>query len=489
MALILEVTMMLVNRYKNTDNICMKTSVRPILVVGDIMLDQYFKGNVSRISPEAPVPVVNVKNIESTLGGSANVASNISTLNGRVVLAGLIGQDHYATELKRLSKAAHIELRTLETHNPTTTKIRVIGEHQQITRLDFEERQVLTANQQSQFIDVIGDMGAYSAVILSDYNKGMLAGDFCRHLVQLANDANIPVYVDPKGNDWSKYNGAYMVTPNLKEVQELLGRPVANTDNEIEQAGQMILKQFNIEFLLVTRSEKGMSLISRNRAKHFPTRAREVFDVSGAGDTVIATLAWAMVQGQSLDESIHVANVAAGIVVSKLGTTPIGYGELQRALHASDDKVLPLDLLLLELDAYRSQGKKIIFTNGCFDILHRGHVHYLKEARALGDVLIVGLNSDESVRRLKGPTRPVNQELDRAEVMAALESIDHVVIFNEDTPYELLSAIRPDILVKGGDYVVTDVVGREFAKEVVLIPFVNGFSTTHTIKKMNERGT
>ncbi len=478
---------MLVNRYKNIDNIYMKMSIRPILVVGDIMLDQYFKGNVSRISPEAPVPVVNVKIIESTLGGSANVAHNISTLNGDVILTGLIGQDHYATELGRLSKAAHIKLRTLETTNPTTTKIRVIGEHQQITRLDFEERQELTEKQRTQFISVIGDIASYSAVILSDYNKGMLTIEFCKHIIQLANDENIPVYIDPKGNDWTKYNGAYIITPNLREVQELLGRPISNADFEIEQAGQSILKQFNIEFLLITRSEKGMSLISRNRVKHFPTYAREVFDVSGAGDTVIATLAWAMVHGNSLDESIHIANVAAGIVVSKLGTTPIEYAELQQALHASDDKTLPLDLLQIQLEIYRSQGKKIIFTNGCFDILHRGHVHYLKAARALGDILIVGLNSDDSVRRLKGPTRPINREIDRAEVIAALESVDHVVIFNEDTPFDLLSSIRPDVLVKGGDYAIDDIVGREFAKEVITIPFVKGFSTSNTIQKMNER--
>jgi D-beta-D-heptose 7-phosphate kinase/D-beta-D-heptose 1-phosphate adenosyltransferase len=313
-----------------------------------------------------------------------------------------------------------------------------------------------------------------------------LPADLCSKIVQQANDAHVPVYIDPKGNDWNKYNGAYIITPNMKEIQDLLGRPVSNTDHEIAQAGQMILKQYNFEFILITRSEKGMSLISRNRAKHFPTRAREVFDVSGAGDTVIATLAWAMSEGQSLDESIHVANVAAGIVVSKLGTTPIDHDELQRALHASDEKILPLPHLLKQLKSYKDSGKKVVFTNGCFDILHRGHVQYLREARALGDILVVGLNADTSVKRLKGETRPINNELDRAEVLAGLESVDHVVLFHEDTPAELLSSIRPDILVKGGDYIVADVAGREFAGAVAIVPFVEGFSTTKTIKKMKD---
>ncbi|MDD5455940.1 MAG: bifunctional D-glycero-beta-D-manno-heptose-7-phosphate kinase/D-glycero-beta-D-manno-heptose 1-phosphate adenylyltransferase HldE [Candidatus Margulisbacteria bacterium] len=458
-----------------------------IAVFGDVMLDKYFRGSVSRISPEAPVPVVKVNKETSTLGGAGNVAHNIATLNMAAVLLGFTGKDQHARDLSALAKKANVNLQTVTTDNPTVTKIRVLGEHQQITRLDFEEPLNITKNLIEQTKKQLGMSGQIQAIIISDYNKGACSPALCKMIIGYAKAKNIPVLIDPKGQDWDKYDGAFLVTPNVKEVEQILKTPVSNEDKSIEKAGKEILKKYNFEYLLITRSEKGMSLISKKSVRHFPTEAKEVYDVSGAGDTVIATLAWGIVQGKDILDATYLANLAAGIVVSKLGTTPIYIEELMIALNPTMSKILDMKTLDITLKKLKNNNKKIVFTNGCFDIIHRGHLEYLKKAKSLGDILIIGVNSDSSVRKLKGKTRPINKSEDRMNLLSHLDFVDYIVEFSEDTPYELLKTVKPDILVKGGDYKPSEVIGRQFARELKILPFVQGYSTTNIIKKISNK--
>jgi D-beta-D-heptose 7-phosphate kinase/D-beta-D-heptose 1-phosphate adenosyltransferase len=455
-----------------------------VLVAGDLMLDRYHFGSVSRISPEAPVPVVNVRKTTQTLGGSGNVVNNIAHLGANAVMMGVWGADNDANTLKEMMKNINIQCDMLVTGAPTTTKLRVIGEKQQIVRLDFEEVVPVTREQAEDVAarvrEHIKDCGA---VVISDYGKGFCTLDVCEEIIRLAERQDIPVIVDPKGSDWRKYSGATTVTPNVKELSEAVGRYVPNEDEAVVLAAREIIDRVRLKYLVVTRSEKGITVVDSKDYMHFPTEAKEVFDVSGAGDTVVASLALALAKGFTLKEAVTVANRAAGIVVAKIGTAPVLLSELN-STHDVKSKLMPLDKLLKELEKARYTGRKVVFTNGCFDILHKGHVTYLKKAAELGDYLVLGLNSDESIRRIKGPERPINSEQDRAEVLAGLESISYITIFDEDTPFELIKSIAPDILVKGADYKVEEVVGREFAKKTVLIDFVNGYSTTSTIKAM-----
>lgn len=454
-----------------------------IIVIGDIMLDRYLNGEVNRISPEAPVPIVKIKSEYTVLGGAANVANNISSLGSPCKLFGHIGNDQNGTILNNITNKTQIDLLALNCGAPTITKTRVVGGHQQIVRLDHEEKLTSIDTLSKSILSHLTTQ--IKTVIMSDYAKGICTNSLCQTVINKCNQLKIKVIIDPKGKDWSKYQNAYMLTPNLKELSEVLGKNIANNDLEIEISGQEILKNINLQYLLVTRSEKGMSLIHKQGTTHFPTLAKEVYDVSGAGDTVIATLAWALSENNNIESAVHKANTAAGIVVSKFGTAPIEKNELIRELNSSGSKIPTQDELLKIIQNEKQKNKRIVFTNGCFDILHRGHLDYLQKASKLGEIFIVAINSDNSVKKLKGINRPINSQIDRAEMLAGYDFINYITIFDEETPLNLIKSIRPDILVKGGDYQAEEVVGKEFSGKVIIIPFLKGYSSTNIINKLS----
>ena len=468
-----------------------------MIVLGDIMLDKYYFGDVSRISPEAPVPVAKVKKEKTTLGGAANVAHNLARVGAKVYLAGITGQDENRSQLIGLLTGLGIDYSGLiATDRPTITKLRVIGGHQQMVRLDFEEVYPLENTEAARLKAWLHDKiaeGGIHGVVISDYAKGVCTPAFVQAVIEQCKKANIPVFVDPKGLDWNKYRGADFVTPNIKELGEAVGSVLVNQDKEVELVSQKIRAQYSMENVVATRSEKGLSVINGQQVLHIPTQAEEVFDVSGAGDTVAAVLAAGIAGGLDTIDAAHLANMAAGIVVGKMGTYAISRQELLTALQQQEGKSGCRRKILGSfaeavnvVNAWRSEGAKIVFTNGCFDILHAGHVIYLEKARRLGDRLILGLNSDASVRRLKGEERPVVGQEDRARVMAALECIDGVILFDEDTPAKIINLLKPDILVKGGDYTPDAVVGREDAGRLEIIPFEQGKSTTGIIERIIE---
>ncbi len=462
-----------------------------VLVVGDMMLDTYHIGGVKRISPEAPVPVVQVKRSYSVLGGAANVVRNLIGLGATPIAVGVVGDDASGEVVRSMFADLDVDCFLSCSAAPTITKMRVIGNDQQVVRIDFEQdNATLEAQVEAELIAQIEQRIAQcEIVVISDYGKGLCTERLCHAVIEAARAKGKVVVVDPKGTQWSKYRNATIVTPNIKELSEIYGAELPNEDAALREAATEILDRYKISSLLVTRSEKGLSYVAEDQDIVIPTEAREVFDVSGAGDTVVATLAAAMGAGLSINDSIFLANKAAGVVVGKMGTSPILLHELRAAVSAKQqggDKIVSRENLDELLQLLRAQHSSVVFTNGCFDILHRGHVTYLERAKSLGDTLILGLNSDSSVRRLKGEGRPVNDELSRATVMAALSSVDYVVIFDEDTPYELIKAIKPDTLVKGGDYAIEQIVGREFAAHTTTIPFVDGFSTTNVLSKLTD---
>ncbi len=458
-----------------------------VLVVGDLMLDRYWHGPTSRISPEAPVPVVHVNEIEERAGGAGNVALNLSSLNAKVSLIGYCGQDEAADALQGLLRRSGVNclLERLDDF-PTITKLRIMSRHQQLIRLDFEEG-FHDLNQNTLYQQCRPAMQDADVIILSDYGKGTLSA--VERLIGLANELNKPVLVDPKGSDFDRYRNASIITPNISEFEAVVGT-CKNQDNLVEK-GLKLIGKLNLQALLVTRGEHGMTLLTQDgQALHLPTHAREVFDVTGAGDTVISVLAAGLAAGLTADQATRLANVGAGIVVGKLGTATISVDEFryalsgQRALHRG---VLAIDDLLNAFKAARRQGEKIVATNGCFDILHPGHVSYLQQARALGDRLVVLVNSDASVKRLKGSDRPINDLQHRMQMLSALECVDWVVPFDSDTPRDVLCQLLPDILVKGGDYQdVTEIAGHDCVLnnggEVKILSFIEGHSTTSIIE-------
>ena len=462
-----------------------------VLVVGDVMLDRYWHGATSRISPEAPVPVVHVGQSEERAGGAANVALNIVSLGAQTCLLGVTGDDEAADSLETLLSAAGIECRFQKiTATPTVTKLRVISRHQQLIRLDFEDG--------FEAIDGPALMARYrqelehsDVVVLSDYGKGTLADT--GQLISLARAAGKPVLVDPKALDFSRYRGATLITPNMAEFELVAG--VCASEQALIDKGNKLLEQHDLDALLVTRGEHGMTLLRRGAPEfHLPTQAREVFDVTGAGDTVISVLAAALAAGEALPAATALANLAAGIVVGKLGTASVSVPELRRtAQHGQDAGFGEMNAEQLEVavEDARSHGERIVMTNGCFDILHAGHVAYLAEARRLGDRLIVAVNDDESVKRLKGAGRPVNPLDRRMIVLAALESVDWVVPFAEDTPEQLICRIGPDLLVKGGDYRPEDIAGFDCVKrrggDVIVLGFEDGCSTSRIIDAIRQQ--
>lgn len=462
-----------------------------VLIVGDVMLDRYWHGASNRVSPEAPVPIVNVLQEEDRPGGAGNVALNIAALGGKVSLIGVVGADEAGQVLNTRLKAASIFTDfQVSSAKPTITKLRVMSRHQQLLRMDFE--QSFSQEDSNHFNEKISKILPFADVlVLSDYAKGTLQD--CQALIKKAKSAGIRVLVDPKGGDFTRYRGAHLLTPNISEFEAVVGG--CKSEQEIVSKGLALVSSLDIEALLVTRGEMGMTLIRPLQAAiHLPARAREVYDVTGAGDTVIAVVAAVLAAGQSLPEAVAMANLAAGIVVGKLGAAAVSAPELRRAIHleqGSERGVVTEDQLLQALDGARANGEKIVFTNGCFDIIHAGHVGYLEEARKQGDRLIVALNSDASVRRLKGAGRPINPVDRRMAVLAGLESVDWVVCFEDDTPERLLAKVKPDVLVKGGDYKLEQIVGASIVSqhggEVKILKFVENCSTTSIVNRILER--
>ena len=464
-----------------------------VLVVGDVMLDRYWTGPTGRISPEAPVPVVRINHIEDRPGGAANVALNIATLGGQVSLAGIVGQDEAADALTAGVQALGVEPRWhIVADKPTITKLRVMSRSQQLIRLDFEEPYAAVESQ-ALLNAALEQLANVDVVVLSDYAKGALVDP--QPFIQQAIAQGVKVLVDPKGSDFSRYRGATLLTPNLSEFEMVAGEVSCEAD--LVEKAHKLLKQFELEAILVTRSEKGMTLITADELElHIPTVAREVHDVTGAGDTVISALATAIAAGSSLAEACAIANTAAGIVVAKLGTSTVSRIELIKAMSLSNGEmgfgVISEDQLAYALEQAKLRGERVVMTNGCFDILHAGHVSYLQEAKAQGDRLIVAVNDDDSVKRLKGDGRPINPLDRRMAVLAGLASVDWVVPFSEDTPQRIISHLLPNMLVKGGDYKIEDIAG---GKEVIaaggvvkVLCFEDGISTTKIIENIMAKG-
>ncbi len=461
-----------------------------ILVVGDLMIDHYLWGSCNRISPEAPVQVVDIAKETTVLGGAGNVINNLVALGANVSVAGVIGDDNIGDELISMLNDINVNTSNLIVQNgrKTSKKSRVIAVSQQILRYDKESKEDIDALSVDKILDFISSsISLYDVVILSDYGKGVLTDDLCQRIIKLANKNGVKVLVDPKGSDFSKYRGSYLLTPNKKEA--ILATNIEIKDEKsLKQALLKLKNDVELDISLITLSEDGIAIYN-DELKIFPTVAKEVFDVTGAGDTVIASIAYALSASKSIQATAKFANLAAGVVVGKIGSATVTMEEIEEyeaSLHksTSDAHIKKFKDIQKIVKKYKENGKRVVFTNGCFDILHVGHVKYLQVAKSFGDILIVGLNSDESVSRLKGPTRPVNIAQDRAYILAALEAVDFVVPFEADTPYELIKMIMPDVLVKGGDYKGKSVVGTEFAGELKLVDFVDGKSTTKTIQKI-----
>ncbi|MDN6180450.1 MAG: bifunctional D-glycero-beta-D-manno-heptose-7-phosphate kinase/D-glycero-beta-D-manno-heptose 1-phosphate adenylyltransferase HldE [Halomonas subglaciescola] len=463
-----------------------------VLIAGDAMLDRYWHGGTSRISPEAPVPVVRVEDADDRPGGAANVALNVAALGARAALVGVVGQDDNAARLTEQLAASEVSAHFQHSADvPTITKLRVMSRNQQLLRLDFEQRldDVDTTELVAHAERALAD---HEVLILSDYGKGTL--NRVEALIQVARAAGKRVLVDPKGTDFSKYRGASLMTPNLGEFEAIVGP--CNTDAELAERGEALRAELELEALLITRSEKGMTLIRAGQPPlHLPTRAREVFDVTGAGDTVIGMMGLALAAGHDLPEAMMLANLAAGLVVAKPGTATLSLGELYTALHGdtlAEFGVIGQTALVDAVRVAQSRGERVVMTNGCFDILHAGHVGYLEQARKLGDRLIVAVNDDASIARLKGADRPINPLARRMQVLAGLGAVDWVVPFANDTPQALIETVLPDVLVKGGDYHPDDIAGgaavRAHGGEVKVLGFEDGVSTSAMIATILDRG-
>ena len=461
-----------------------------ILVVGDLMIDHYLWGSSERISPEAPVPVVNVDSESTVLGGAGNVINNLNALGAVVDVISVIGECETSKELKDLLCDIKIETQYLITqkNRVTSKKSRIIAAQQQVVRYDRESTSEINNKSQVAILKVFKKIvNNYDVILLSDYGKGVLTFELTQSLISIANENKKKLLVDPKGLDYSKYKGAYLLTPNKKEASEATN--IIIKDNEsLTQSIRILKDQIDLTVSLITLSEKGVAIFD-NELRIHPTVAREVFDVTGAGDTILASLGFAISCNKDIDEAIKFANLASGVVVGKIGSATATLNEIieyESSLNksTSDEHIKTWDEISSIISELKNNDKKIVFTNGCFDILHIGHVKYLEKAKNFGDILILGLNSDDSTHRLKGKNRPINTQDDRAYILASLEVVDYVVIFNEDTPLDLIKLIKPDVLVKGGDYEGKEVVGEDIAKELKLVQFIDGKNTTKTIERI-----
>ena len=470
-----------------------KFSDAKVLVIGDVMLDRFWHGAATRISPEAPVPVVKVAGVDDRPGGAGNVAINLAALGVETTLSGLVGDDEHAKQLRSAVEAKGVRWSVMPCPADTIVKLRVLSRNQQFIRMDFEAP--LNDYADESFLQYASNLIAeHDVVLLSDYAKGTLSN--IEALISACRVLKTPVLVDPKGAGFSRYAGATLITPNLSEFEAVVGA-CHQDDTVISARARDLCEQHGFEAVLVTRSERGMTLQSKEgEPLHLPALAREVFDVTGAGDTVISAMAAGLASQDSLENSTRLANVAAGLVVGKVGTATVTREELQGALLQSEGDVqdLPAFGVVTEQEAVaavarlKAEGQRVVMTNGCFDLLHPGHVTYLSQAAALGDVLIVAVNEDASVTRLKGSDRPINGIDSRMSVLAGLRSVSYVVPFSEETPARLIEAISPDVLVKGGDYAINEIAGHEHVLEsggeVIILEFVEGFSTTATIKRI-----
>jgi len=468
----------------------LQNQVPKILVVGDIMIDHYLWGSCERISPEAPVQVVNVGRESTVLGGAGNVINNLRALGAQVDVISVVGGCEISDELKALLSDIGVNSNYLikQKDRITSKKSRIIAAQQQVVRYDRESKDAINQQSQDKLLSTYNSMlNGYDAVLLSDYGKGVLTPELTQALIQRANKLNIKVLIDPKGLDYSKYRGAYLLTPNKKEASEATQITINNNESLARAIAQ--LKQVcELEVSLITLSEQGVAIFD-NELRIHPTVAREVYDVTGAGDTVLASLGFALSCGYDIDQAVEFSNLAAGVVVGKIGSATATLDEIieyKSSLHqsSSDAHIKTWEEISLLSNNLKEKGKKIVFTNGCFDLLHAGHVRYLEAAKRFGDVLIVGLNSDRSVHELKGESRPINNENDRASILAALEAVNYVVVFDEDTPYKLIKTIKPNTLVKGGDYEGKTVVGQDLVDELKLVKFIEGKSTTKTIERI-----
>ena len=463
-----------------------------IIVIGDLILDKYLWGNCDRISPEAPVQIIDIDSDSYFLGGAGNVANNLISLGANVTVLSVVGQCGTASKITDLLKTAKVNSKHIifEKNRRTSQKTRLISSQQQVIRFDRETLNDISEDSQDNLIAIFSSIvNDYDFVVLSDYGKGVLTEKLTQSIIKISKENDVKLIVDPKGSDYSKYKGAYTITPNKKEAVLATGINITDTES-LTNALIQLKDNLKLDKSLITLSHDGIAAYDIE-LKEFPTSAIEVFDVTGAGDTVIASLAFALSSGLSFENAIKLSNLAAGVVVAKIGSATASIEEIiefESKLHKSsfEDHIKDRREIKTILDSNKILGKKIVFTNGCFDILHIGHVKYLQEAKRLGDILVVGINSDSSVRKLKGSPRPFNSEKDRSSIIASLESVDYVVIFDEETPEKLIKFILPDTLVKGGDYQNRTIVGQEFVNEVKLINFVEGKSTTSVIEKIKE---
>jgi len=472
-----------------------------VLAVGDLMLDRFVEGGVKRISPESPVPIVEHRETRNVAGGAANVARNIASLGGRCSLVGLLGEDGAGAELQALLTAdPHVQLVPIrDPSRATTEKIRFVAHGQHMLRMDRETVMPASPAVETEILArVRSELAGHDVLVLSDYAKGTLTERVVVAAIAMAKAAGIPVVVDPKSASFARYAGATVVTPNVAEAMLATGLPI-DADPSAEEAGRRMIEASGLDAVLLTRAERGMSLVSRDQSTvHIPATARDVFDVVGAGDTVAATLSLAIGAGLDLESAARAANAAAGIVVGKRGTATVHHAELVEAMMSDNrrslgtsSKIMDLKGVLATRFEWAADGLECGFTNGCFDILHAGHVRMLEQARSRCDRLIVALNSDASVTRLKGAGRPINPERDRAEVLAALAAVDMVLVFHEDTPFDVIAALGPDILIKGADYKPHEIVGADVVVarggRVETIELLNGRSTSGTIARAREK--
>lgn len=464
-----------------------------ILVIGDLMIDHYLWGDTSRISPEAPVQVIDVQDETSVLGGAGNVVNNLVALGSNVMVMSVLGDDENAEQLTSMLENINVRhYLILDETRKTTKKSRLIASAQQIVRYDIEYNdnisQECEATLSLKFLEIVSQ---FDLVILSDYGKGVLTNTLVSKIMFVLNNSDTKVLVDPKGKDYTKYRGAYLLTPNKDEAQNATNI-IIKDDESLKMALKKLHNNASLQIPMITLSEDGIAILDENNNVIIkPTVAKEVFDVTGAGDTVIASLGYCLAQNKNIYDSMEFANLAAGVVVSKIGSATASLDEIEEyksSIHKSSiqSHIKTFNEIKITIKRLKKLNKKIVFTNGCFDILHKGHVSYLDTAKSFGDILILGLNSDDSVKRLKGDNRPINNEDDRAFILAALESVDYVVKFTEDTPYELIKIIQPDILVKGGDYENKEVIGSDIATKVKLVQFIDGKSTTKTISQIQQ---
>jgi len=463
-----------------------------ILVIGDLIIDHYLWGSSNRISPEAPVPIVSINKESTMLGGAGNVLNNLNALGAKIDVISVVGDCENSDSMKALLNEININTQYLisEKGRIASKKSRIIISQQQVVRYDRESSTTINQNSEETILNYYNEMvNSYDCILLSDYGKGLFTKKLTQSLINIAKENGKKILIDPKGSDYSKYNGAYLLTPNKKEASEATKINIKD-EAKLKEAIVLLKSACDLDISLITLSEQGIA-IYENEFRTHPTVARKVFDVTGAGDTVLAALGFALACKSNIDEAVQFSNLAAGVVVGKIGSATATLNEIteyESSLNksTSDKHIKTLSEITLLSKELKIRGKKIVFTNGCFDLIHAGHIKYLETSKSFGDVLIVGINSNRSVAALKGDSRPINAEIDRANVLAALESVDYVVIFDEDTPYELIKAIKPNTLVKGGDYEGKEVIGKDIADELKLVEFVDGKSTSKIINKIQK---